>query len=668
MTILLKQPYKLPIPSNLPIPNPETPWRISPDLFAQMDKQETTLPYKKWQLQTSDPEFQFVHQYFSAMQPTNRAIKAVWCVQDSAQSNLFESNIAKMEKEANNPYFQPKWRAKENSQRERQEASGRFDVMASLFSPFSIKWPNSRKDTYSKTKVLPLWHGSDAQKCDSICQSGFSFFGKHLEGNNQSTDPGFFGSGIYFTNSARYAADIYSNGHLLLAWVSMREPFPVVADRVSQDTPSDMNMLEGRGAYENYNAHFVPVISLKPSEPMFPTYYPCALGQKPMCDEFVVFHGSQALPKFWVEMIVDLPVSPSNINPSETVGSLLDTLMALVDNQEVKKNTDLCKALEGKTKFLLTLSESKELSQEDLDLHKKIKRLIGQQGKVQTLVAESLLGVLASPMQKTPNVSKEVPSSQIKPPKPKSSPFDIFKIFSHKPEKEPTVPPLLVNTQQVSSPLPVTPKIPSMAFGKAKWEQCFGDIGVEPALPTNIEEILDSQCPIWPDKKVHETHMLTLIPKTVNGQLLTLKTLGELVQHPKQGGNVTSYSIFYPGGHENTPAGESHWVLMARDVIPDSRKKIYKEQVQLAQTYNKNGIEYEVPKLLDATVGIFMEYVQTGTRLFSDDPWTYTRCQEQYVNTGYQMVVGGFSASGLRVCRNDCDDEIVGISLLQKFC
>jgi len=142
------------------------------------------------------------------------------------------------------------------------------------------------------------------------------------------------------------------------------------------------------------------------------------------------------------------------------------------------------------------------------------------------------------------------------------------------------------------------------------------------------------------------------------------------VQHPKQGGHATEYRNFSPGGQENTPASESHWVLMARDVIPNSRSKSYTDQQQLAQTYNKNGIGYEVPKLLDTIVGIFMEYVRTGERLFSDNPWTFTRCQEIDENKGkWQMVVGGFSASGVGVYDSDfdCDAEIRGISLFRKF-
>jgi len=130
--------------------------------------------------------------------------------------------------------------------------------------------------------------------------------------------------------------------------------------------------------------------------------------------------------------------------------------------------------------------------------------------------------------------------------------------------------------------------IDSFVFNKAQWEYYIGAVGKEPPLPGNIHEILQSQCPIWPGKTIAQTHILTLIPKTVNGEPVTLKTLGELVQKPKRG-RATKYSGFYSGGYENTPVSESHWVLMARDVIPNSRK-FYTDQKQLTQTYNKKGI------------------------------------------------------------------------------
>ena len=76
---------------------------------------------------------------------------------------------------------------------------------------------------------------------------------------------------------------------------------------------------------------------------------------------------------------------------------------------------------------------------------------------------------------------------------------------------------------------------------------------------------------------------------------------------------------------------------MTRDVLPGTRDKSFKDQCAIL-----NGFKtYQVPTLLEASVCILMEYVTSGTRLFSDSPWTYTRCQEK--DNSYQVTVGGFS-------------------------
>ena len=96
--------------------------------------------------------------------------------------------------------------------------------------------------------------------------------------------------------------------------------------------------------------------------------------------------------------------------------------------------------------------------------------------------------------------------------------------------------------------------------------------------------------------------------------------------------------------HGGKPAGQSHWVLMTTDVIPTSRGKPYAQQQELVRKY----AHYQVPQTLEAATCILMEHVKEGKRLYSDDPCTYTRCQEQ--TAGYQNVVGGFGPSGLSVC------------------
>ena len=169
------------------------------------------------------------------------------------------------------------------------------------------------------------------------------------------------------------------------------------------------------------------------------------------------------------------------------------------------------------------------------------------------------------------------------------------------------------------------------------WDRYFGEVGAVPPLPPNIAEILGSPCPVWPGKTVGETHKLVLVPGTVNGPPLTLDLLGELIRIPRQG-NATKYR--YYDSEVKKEHGKSsyraHWILMTKDVIPGSRDKSYAEQKAMV-TGLVGG--YQVPTLLEAAVCILMEHVETGRRLFSDDPWTYTRCQEKVKD--YQTVAGG---------------------------
>ncbi len=184
---------------------------------------------------------------------------------------------------------------------------------------------------------------------------------------------------------------------------------------------------------------------------------------------------------------------------------------------------------------------------------------------------------------------------------------------------------------------------PRMAFGKRQWATYFGDIGKEPPLPKDIHKILKSSCLFWPGKKVEETHMLVLIPESINGKLLTLGALAELVKTPKEG-HATKYRYMSDAiinEYGNQAATKSHWVLMTKDVIEGSRNKSYTGQRALVAKFaNQQRINYEVPNLLDASIGIFMHYICFGERLFNK--WTYTRCQEKA--QGCQIVVGCFGA------------------------
>lgn len=180
------------------------------------------------------------------------------------------------------------------------------------------------------------------------------------------------------------------------------------------------------------------------------------------------------------------------------------------------------------------------------------------------------------------------------------------------------------------------------AFGMEKWEALFGAVGEVPSLPEGIVEILSSDDPFNPGKKVAETHMLFLVPATVNGEPLNLNSFRQLIKDNR--GNKTDYRIIWDqiiNEYGAASPRSAYWVLMTKDVIPDSRSQTFTEQKRMVE--EKQG--YEVCDLLSATVGILTHYARTGKCLFSDDPWTYTRCIEVIRN--YRIVVGGFAPGGL---------------------
>jgi hypothetical protein len=208
------------------------------------------------------------------------------------------------------------------------------------------------------------------------------------------------------------------------------------------------------------------------------------------------------------------------------------------------------------------------------------------------------------------------------------------------------------------------------ALGEAEWKHYFGDVGSAPDLPSDMATILDGPCPFWPNKKVRDTHLLVLIPATVGGVPLTLNGLGELIQHPSHGGHRTEYRYYGEQtkaqiGAESPP--RSYWVLMTRDVLPGSRRKGYADQKELVAGHaSREGVPYALPSVMEAATAILMHHARAGDRLFGDDPWTYTRCQE--VVNGCPVVVGGFSSGGLIVsCYDVCHRNRSGVSCLRKF-
>jgi hypothetical protein len=210
-----------------------------------------------------------------------------------------------------------------------------------------------------------------------------------------------------------------------------------------------------------------------------------------------------------------------------------------------------------------------------------------------------------------------------------------------------------------------------MAIGPKEWTQYFGEVGTAPSLPADIDAILASPCPFWPGKQVKDTHLLVLVPATVDGIPFTLDLLGELIKSPQGGGKKTEYRYYDSAVQEELGAkspGSSYWVLMTRDVLPDSRSKTYNAQEALVAAHaSRLRLPYEMPNALSAATVILLHHARTGERLYTDAPWTYTRCQEKVDNNRHPAVVGGFSSGGLRVRYLHVRNYSFGVSCLRKF-
>ncbi|MHA7878103.1 MAG: hypothetical protein ACX93T_04280, partial [Bacteroidota bacterium] len=202
------------------------------------------------------------------------------------------------------------------------------------------------------------------------------------------------------------------------------------------------------------------------------------------------------------------------------------------------------------------------------------------------------------------------------------------------------------------------------AFGAQAWYDYFGvDVDTEPALPSDIVSILNEESPFMLDRetspqRVGANHLLTLIPRYVKipgGPYLpfTLNRLGALAEGRYFPNNEEGYQ--YYDRDVRTQFGteyldKPYWLLMTYDVLQGTRGKTYTEQRKMVEKYSSKG--WVLPNILEAATSILVCYAQSGKRqecLFSEEPWTCTRCctPNQLVGSQWTLAVGGFGPTGL---------------------
>ena len=190
-------------------------------------------------------------------------------------------------------------------------------------------------------------------------------------------------------------------------------------------------------------------------------------------------------------------------------------------------------------------------------------------------------------------------------------------------------------------------QIPAIAFGKKEWAELGLEVEDIP-LPEDVDAILKSPCPFSKKgERVEQTHVLVLKPGSINGEDLNAENFGKFMKSKFPELDEEGYRFILDDAKKLGSHEEARWILMKKDVIDGSRNKSFADQQKMVEEQGQK--KYQVPRVLDVIVCAMTEYArsQGKTRLFSDSPWTYTRCQENV--QGYQMVVGGFAPAGLCV-------------------
>ena len=195
-------------------------------------------------------------------------------------------------------------------------------------------------------------------------------------------------------------------------------------------------------------------------------------------------------------------------------------------------------------------------------------------------------------------------------------------------------------------------------LGAEAWRSQGIDVGEVPPIPAFItKELLESECPLHPGAKIKDTHLLVLVPKTVNGEPYSPLKLDELCGTRKGSGDKLIYdgvdwaTRWKSQRWASDPQSRSEWVLIPKSdpdpskVAPERhfRSKNIAAQDEVHRLYP----EYREVKTVELMTAVVLnDLVNGGPRML--EGWNYLRCEEPNAFGG-RVCVGCFSANGLGV-------------------
>jgi hypothetical protein len=211
-------------------------------------------------------------------------------------------------------------------------------------------------------------------------------------------------------------------------------------------------------------------------------------------------------------------------------------------------------------------------------------------------------------------------------------------------------------------------------LGTAEWQKGFAvKVGAPPSIPESITtELLNSDCPLHPGQSIKETHILLLIPKTVDGKAYSALKLDELCSSRKGSGDKLindGWSTWKECDWAILPQVKSEWVLLPksdpdRNKVPEDKHFRGKNIKQQEEVYKHYAAEYREAKALEVMTMAILNDLVNGEPRILDGP-NYLRCMEPNASGG-RVCVGSFDANGLRVHDGRVGRGVIGRALARK--
>lgn len=218
-------------------------------------------------------------------------------------------------------------------------------------------------------------------------------------------------------------------------------------------------------------------------------------------------------------------------------------------------------------------------------------------------------------------------------------------------------------------------------LGSEAWKRGLGvDVGTVPPIPVTITEaLLQCDCPLHPGQKIKDTHLLVLMPETVNGEPYSALKLDELCATKKGSGHQLIYDRLGRDSWKSkdwasATQPKSEWALIHKSdpdpqkVSPEKhfRKKNIKQQEAVHQDIERDAGygNYREVRVLELMTAVLLYDLVHHERLLAD---YWLRCEEPNVFGG-RGTVGCFKDNGLMIgdAYVDSAHDYIGRALARK--